>query len=41
MCFELTQKKFKAQTAICDDVMNVTGHSDTSMKDWNKQVYGK
>ncbi len=35
ICAKLTQEqKFKAQTAICDDVLTVTGHPGTTMRDW-------
>lgn len=39
---ELTQKEeFKAQTAMKDDVLTVTGCAGTSMKEWVKQNFGK
>lgn len=35
ICAKLTQEqKFKAQTAICDDVLTVTGHPGTPMQEW-------
>lgn len=35
ICARLTKEgKFRAQTALCDDVLTVTGHPGTTMREW-------